>query len=89
MKSTRDRSKKEDWSSINTKPEVFSPFTLQLHYFLFPVLAIKNYKKRNKGVGERQKERENEITVHLQQVRLQVEETGRENYMNIPTIYYL
>ena len=43
-----------NWLSINTTPEVSSPLTLQLHYFLFPGLAIKNYKKRNKNRTESQ-----------------------------------
>ena len=40
---------KKNWLSINTNPEISSPLTLQLHYFLAPCLAIKNYKKRNKN----------------------------------------
>ena len=39
----------KNWLSINTNPEISSPLTLQLHYFLAPCLAIKNYKKRNKN----------------------------------------
>ena len=45
---------KKNWLSINTNPEVSSPPTLQLHYFLYPGLAIKNYKKRNKNRKEPQ-----------------------------------